>query len=153
MLAPIRKMTSALLAVSTTARGPWGEPGAYGAAPPARTAGAVRRIWDSLPPQPAACRRRGWRDRMGEPGVQRKLNAQLTRALVPADRGVRVDLEVSPAQFVLDLPVALPGPVPDPVDPRDLGQSRPGAGRLPGAGRRPGGRLVTRYQVALGQWR
>jgi hypothetical protein len=42
---------------------------------------------------------------------------------VAADGGVGADLEVGPAEFVLDLLVALLDPVADAVDPRDLGQS------------------------------
>jgi hypothetical protein len=49
-----------------------------------------------------------------------------------ADRDVGPDLEVGPAQLVFDLFVALPGPVPDAVDPGYLGQvcGRVGAGGL-----------------------
>ena len=54
---------------------------------------------------------------------------------MPADREVGADLEVGPAQLVLDLLVALLDPVADRVDPHDLGQpgGRVRAVRLPGA--------------------
>jgi hypothetical protein len=59
--------------------------------------------------------------------------------LVAADGDVGANLEVSPAQPVLDLHVALPDPVLDPVGPRDLGQAwGPGGGCHSRAGRRPG---------------
>src|SRR5438034_1179986 len=59
-----------------------------------------------------------------EPGVPAEAERAVDQDLVPADRGVGADLEVGPAQLVLDLLVALPGPVPDAVDPHDLGQVR-----------------------------
>src|SRR5438034_4411691 len=46
-----------------------------------------------------------------EPGVPAEAERAVDQDLVPADRGVGADLEVGPAQLVLDLLVALPGPV------------------------------------------
>ncbi len=113
--------------------------------------------WDGLadpgPPLSAAgfrCRRRGGgRRRMGEPGGPAEAERAVDQHLVTADREVGADLEVSPAQLVLDLLIPLLDPVPDPVDPHDLGQAgrRVRAARLARAAGR--GRFVTRYQVAL----
>jgi hypothetical protein len=55
---------------------------------------------------------------------QQNEKGAVDQGLVAADGDVGADLEVGPAQFVLDLLAALPGPVPDPVDPHDLGQAR-----------------------------
>jgi hypothetical protein len=55
-----------------------------------------------------------------------------------ADRGVGADLEVGPAQLVLDLPLALLDPVADAVDPHHLGQVR---GRVRAAGLAQAARL------------
>jgi hypothetical protein len=43
--------------------------------------------------------------------------------LVAADRDIGADLEIGPAQLVLDLLIALLDPVPDAVDPHDLSQA------------------------------
>jgi hypothetical protein len=59
----------------------------------------------------------------GEPGVPAEAEGAVDQGLVAADRGTGANLEVGPAQFVLDLLVALLDPVPDPVDPHDLGQA------------------------------
>jgi hypothetical protein len=90
----------------------------------------------------------GWR-RMGGPGIPAEAEGAVDQDLVAADRDVRADLEVGPAQVVLDLLVALLDPVADRVDPGDLSQAgrRVRAARLAGAA--GAGRLVTRYQVAL----
>src|SRR5712691_2316818 len=48
-----------------------------------------------------------------EPGVPAEAERAVDQGLVPADRGVGADLEVGPAQLVLDLLVALLDPVPD----------------------------------------
>jgi len=61
----------------------------------------------------------GW---LVEPGVPAERERAVDQGLVAADRGRGADLEVGPAQFVLDLFVALLDPVPDPVEPHDLGQ-------------------------------
>src|SRR5882762_3390752 len=86
---------------------------------------------------------------MGEPGVPAEAERAVDQGLVAADRDFGADLEVGPAQLVLDLLVALLDPVPDAVQAHDLGQagSRPGAVFLAWAA--GPGQLVTRYQVAL----
>jgi hypothetical protein len=69
---------------------------------------------------------------------------------VTADRGGGTDLEVGPAEFVLDLLVALLDPVPDPVKPHDFGQVGRLVRRACSVVRAAGpGRLVARCQVAL----
>ena len=86
---------------------------------------------------------------LGEPGVPAEAERAVDQGLVPADRGVGADLEVSPAQLVLDLLVALLDPVPDAVDRVISARSAAGCG-LPASRGPPGrGRLVARYQVAL----
>src|SRR5262249_57208802 len=109
--------------------------------PVARTVPAVaRRRVAPLSPRPGAVRGvsrwcgAGW---SWNQASQQKLNAQLTRGLVAADRGVGADLEVGPAQLVFDLFVALLDPVADRVDAHDLGQARGrvGAVRLARAAR------------------
>jgi hypothetical protein len=57
---------------------------------------------------------------------------------VTADRDVGAYLEVSPAQLVFDLFVALLDPVPDPVDPDDLSQMRGRVGLSASRGPRGG---------------
>ena len=76
---------------------------------------------------------------IGEPGGPAEAERAVDQHLVAADRDIGADLEVGPAQLVLDLLVALLDPVPDPVDPHDLGQVR-GRVRAAGlcAGRRAG---------------
>jgi hypothetical protein len=59
---------------------------------------------------------------ISEPGVPAEAERAGDQHLVAADGEVGADLEVGPAQLVLDLLVALLGPVPDSVDPGDLGQ-------------------------------
>ena len=72
---------------------------------------------------------RAWRGRRGEPGVPAEAERAVDQHLVAADGDVGADLEVGPAELVLDLLIRLLDPVPQPVDPRDLGQAhgRPGA--------------------------
>src|SRR5512146_99905 len=56
----------------------------------------------------------------GEPGLPAEGERAGHQQLVAADRGIGADLEVGPAEFVLDLLVALLDPVAAPVDPHDL---------------------------------
>src|SRR5215471_13775980 len=56
---------------------------------------------------------------VSEPGVPAEAERAVDQGLVAADGGVGADLEVGPAELVFDLFVALPGPVPDAVDPHD----------------------------------
>src|SRR6266566_4413014 len=49
---------------------------------------------------------------VAEPGGPAEAERAVDQHLVPADGDVGADLEVGPAQLVLDLLVALPGPVP-----------------------------------------
>src|SRR6266567_2012856 len=58
-----------------------------------------------------------------EPGVPAETEGAVDQGLVAADGGVGADLEVGPAELVLDLLIALLDPVADPVDPGDLGQA------------------------------
>jgi hypothetical protein len=58
---------------------------------------------------------------MSEPGVPAEAERGVDQGLVAADRDVGADLEVGLAQLVFDLRVTLLGPVPDAVDPHDLG--------------------------------
>src|SRR5690242_21787111 len=74
-----------------------------------------------------------------EPGGPAEAEGAVDQGLVAADGGVGADLEAGPAQFVFDLFAALPGPVPDAVDPHDLGRGRGwvgafGLARAAGAG-------------------
>src|SRR6266536_3581579 len=108
-----------------TARSAWGQLGASGIAWPARGC----RDWGAVPPLWRTRRRRpGW-GRAGEPGVPAEAERAVDQHLVAADGDVGADLEVGPAELVLDLLVRLLHPVPQPVDPHDLGQARgrPGA--------------------------
>jgi hypothetical protein len=57
--------------------------------------------------------------------VSQREQSVVDRSLV-AGRGVSADLEVGCAQLLLDLLAALPGPVPDRVDPRDPGRGAVG---------------------------
>ncbi len=75
------------------------------------------------------------------PGSPAEAERAVDRRLVAADRDIGADLEVGPAQLVLNLLVALLDPVADAVDPGDLGQVRGGVraaglARAAGAGRR-----------------
>src|SRR5205814_3186533 len=92
------------------------------------------------PPLSAAglwCRRRGvLRCRMGEPGGPAEAERAVDQHLVAADRDVGADLEVGPAELVLDLLVALLDPVADRVQAHDLGQA--GRGERGAARRRAG---------------
>src|SRR5215510_127764 len=97
------------------ARNACGQEGAGGAAaggPPLSAAGSWPR-----------CRRLLLRQVIGEPGIPAEAEGAVDQGLVAADRGVGADLEIGPAQLVFDLLVALLDPVPDPVDPGDLGQA------------------------------
>ena len=60
----------------------------------------------------------------GEPGGPAEAERAGDQHLVAADRSIGADLEVGPAQLVLDLLITLLDPVPDLVDPHDLGQVR-----------------------------
>jgi hypothetical protein len=85
--------------------------------------------------------------RLGEAGVPAERERAGDQGLVAADRGVGADLEVGPAEFVLDLFVALLDPVPDAVDPHDLGQVGRGSGLSASRGDPGRGRSVAGYQV------
>jgi hypothetical protein len=130
-----------------TARSAHGQDGAGGGmaarGPPLSTAG----LWPR-------CGTIVLRRVFAEPGVPAEAERAVDQGLAPADGGVGADLEVGPAQLVFDLFVALLDPVPDAVDPGDLGQvrRRVSAGGLARAASRglPGrGRFVARYQVAF----
>src|SRR5258708_3497978 len=109
-------------------RDPGGKPGAYRAQRPRpgrrrRGDGGVR------PPLSAAGlrpRRRSlaWRGGLAQPGSPAEAERAGDQHLVAADGDVGADLEVGPAQLVLDLFVALLGPVPGAVDPHDLLKAR-----------------------------
>ena len=75
----------------------------------------------AVPPLLRACRCRAWRGRAGEPAER---EGAVDHYLVAADRDVGADLEIGPAQLVLDLLIRLLHPVPQPVDPGDLIQAR-----------------------------
>src|SRR5207248_4382882 len=80
------------------------------------------------PPLSAAgCRPRGcgfaWCRMVLEPGGPAEAERAVDQHLVAADGEVGADLEVGPAELVLDLLVALLGPVADAIDPHDLGQA------------------------------
>src|SRR5262249_55942087 len=95
--------------------------------PVARRGPAARRRGG--PPLSAAgswprCRRLLLRQVIGEPGIPAEAEGAVDQGLVAADRDIGADLEVGPAQLVFDLFVALLDPVPDAVDPHDLGQAR-----------------------------
>src|SRR5207302_7552797 len=60
---------------------------------------------------------------VAEPGGPAEAERAVDQGLVAADREIGADLEVGPAQLVFDLLVALLDPVPDAVDPGDLGQA------------------------------
>ncbi len=59
---------------------------------------------------------------IGEPGVPAEGERAVHERLVAADCCVGADLEVGPAEFVLDLFVALLDPVPRAVETDELGQ-------------------------------
>src|SRR5260370_1152088 len=61
---------------------------------------------------------------MGEPGVPAEAERAVNQDLVAADRDVGADLEIGPAELVLDLLVTLLDPVADAVQAHDLGQAR-----------------------------
>src|SRR6266705_7179936 len=89
------------------ARGQDGGGGAWpGCGPPLSAAGFWLR-WRGV------VLRRG----IGEPGGPAEAEGAVDQGLVAADGDVGADLEVGPAQFVLDLFVALLDPVADAVDP------------------------------------
>ena len=94
---------------------------------------------------PRACVRRVF----GEPGGPAKAERAVDQRLVAADRDIGADLEVGPAQLVLDLLVPLLDPVPDAVEAHDLGQLAAGQGLSFSRGPPGRARFVTRYQVAL----
>src|SRR5262249_42019560 len=118
------------------ARNACGQEGAGGAAaggPPLSAAGSWPR-----------CRRLLLRQVIGEPGIPAEAEGAVDQGLVAAHRGIGADLEVGPAQLVFELFVALLDPVPDAVDPHDLGQARRrvrafGLARAAGAGPVRGG--------------
>src|SRR6185369_466712 len=89
--------------------GAGGSPAAYG--PPLSAAGVRPRRCGFL------------RCGMGEPGGPAEAECAVDQDLVAADGDVGADLEVGPAELVLDLLVALLDPVPDAVNPGDLGQA------------------------------
>ena len=67
----------------------------------------------------------GWGSRcrrVGEPGRLGEAERAQDRGLVATDGQVGADLEVGPAEFVLDLFVALFDPVPQPVQAQQFGQ-------------------------------
>lgn len=64
-----------------------------------------------------------------------------------ADRDVGAGLEVGPAEFVLDLLVALLDPVPQPVEPYHFGEISGWVAAVCSRGDPGRGRLVARYQV------
>ena len=121
------------------------------AAPAARTVPGAARRRVALSAAGLRPRRRSlaWRRVVAEPGGPAEAERAGDQDLVAADGDVGADLEVGPAQLILDLFVALLGPVPDPVGPHDLLKARGGCG-LPASRGLPGrGRLVARDQVAL----
>src|SRR4051812_21616440 len=71
-----------------------------------------------IPEEPQWCRL--WM--VGRTGVPAEREGAVHEGLVAADRGRGADLEVGPAEFVLDLFVALLDPVPDPVEAYHFGQ-------------------------------
>jgi hypothetical protein len=113
-------------------------------------AGVVWRAWAPLSAGGVGGWRLGGRGRISEPGVPAEAEGAVDQGLVAADRGAGADLEVGPAQLVFDLFVALLDPVPDPVHPHHLGQARGRVRAASLAWAAGEGRLVTRYQVALG---
>jgi len=58
---------------------------------------------------------------VGERGVPAEGECAVDQGLMAADPQVRAGLEVGPAEFVFDLFVALLDPVPQTIDPHDLG--------------------------------
>ncbi len=111
--------------------GPRGKPGAH-RAQRLRPGRRRRRDGDVRPPLSAASLWPRyptavlWRV-ISEPGGPAEAERAVDQHLVPADRDIGADLEVGPAQLVLDLLVALLHPVPQAVDPHHLGQ---GCGRV-----------------------
>ena len=61
---------------------------------------------------------------LGEPGSPAEAERAGDQGLMAADRDIGADLEISPAQLVLDLLIPLLGPVPDAVDPHHFSQVR-----------------------------
>ncbi len=114
-------------------RGPPGSPGA-------RTR-RVRR--GGRPPLSAArfrqrCRVVLWHV-ISDPGGPAEAERVVDQYLVMTDRKIGVDLEISPAEFVLDLLVALLDPVADAEDPHTIARSNPFARACPPPG--PAGTL------------
>src|ERR1700683_5518387 len=70
------------------------------------------------------CRNVVLRRLISEPGGPAEAERAVDQGLVAADRDIGADLEIGPAQLVLDLLVTLLAPVPGGVDPGDLGQVR-----------------------------
>jgi hypothetical protein len=143
-------------AISAAVRS-WGKPGAYRLYRPYRPYrdGAG---WDEAGRDPHLSAARFWprcrgillRRVIGQPGIPVEAERAVDLGLVMADTCIGARLEGGPAQLIFDLLVALPGPVPEPVDPDNLSQVRDRV-RLPASRGPPGrGRLVTGYQVALG---
>src|SRR5207248_10717324 len=112
--------------IARSARGQDGAGGGKAACGPPLSAAGCRPRWRSV-----------LRRVIGEPGVPAEAEGAVDQGLVAADREVGADLEVGPAELVFDLLVALLDPVPDAVDPHDLGQV---CGRVRAAGlARPAG--------------
>jgi len=86
---------------------------------------------------------------LGEPRLPAKRESTADQLPVASDRTIAAHHEVRPAQFLLDLFVALLDPVPQSVQPHDLRQAA-GAWDESAARCEPGhGRLVVRYQVLI----
>jgi len=87
-------------------------------------AGPVRRVAPCLRGRApvAVPARLAWRV-TGGPGGPAEAGRAGDQGLVAADGDIGADLEAGPARLVLDLLVGLPGPVPDAVDPHDLGRA------------------------------
>jgi hypothetical protein len=142
---------------SSAAATPTGQPAAH---PPQRLGprhrhGAVRRDRDVAGPRAAAWQRPAptatppWQQaaqaRPPPPRPDRHASKRERAAHqrpVPADRPISADLEVGPAELVLDLPVALLDPVAQPIQPHDLPKLS-----LLGAARGGASQVAQQYQV------
>ncbi len=76
---------------------------------------------------------------ISDPGGPAEAERVVDQYLVMTDRKIGVDLEISPAEFVLDLLVALLDPVADAEDPHTIARSNPFARACPPPG--PAGTL------------